>query len=498
MVMEIRFLRSAACLAALALAACSPIRVPKFAPTPPETIGRALSREDAKADLDALMKTLENVHPDLYAVRSRERVAEERRQIESELPEQVSRMEWWKRLAPLVAGFGDGHTNLPFPGEELKRQLDAGVRLFPPDVAVDEERRLAVALPNAPESGLRLGDRIVEVNGRRTDALLAEWMREFSGESDVYRAVSVSDSFRALMLIHGVEAPFVVKAAGQDGQERTITLAGITRDALQALRQQRQARRQPDAAATLNFTYRKLESGIGYMNFRTMGGDLPRFKKDIAGMFRQVAADGDRALIIDLRANGGGDSRMGSELLRYITAKSYRMNAREEWKMSAEYRRYAKTFITPAVRWLPVENLFPEGRKMFHGPAGKMVTIEDKMVKPVRAEPFFSGAVCMLIGPRTFSSATDTVDAVKTYRLATLLGEETGGRPNTFGEVYPFRLPRSGFAVSVSAKRYVRANGDVADGRGVLPDIVVTQTAADRQAGRDAVLERAKSCPVVE
>jgi C-terminal processing protease CtpA/Prc len=76
-----------------------------------------------------------------------------------------------------------------------------------------------------------------------------------------------------------------------------------------------------------------------------------------------------------------------------------------------------------------------------------------------------------LIGRQTFSSAVDLADAIKTYKLATLVGEETGGRPNGFGEAYVFRLPKSQLAVSVSSARFIRASGDTADHRGVVPDV---------------------------
>ena len=94
----------------------------------------------------------------------------------------------------------------------------------------------------------------------------------------------------------------------------------------------------------------------------------------------------------------------------------------------------------------------------------------------------------------TFSSAMELADAIKTYHLATLIGEETGGRPNGFGEAYVFRLPRSQLAVSVSSALFVRASGDTTDHRGVVPDIVIALSDSDRRAGRDPVLERAKDC----
>jgi hypothetical protein len=443
------------------------------------------------ADLEAMMRAFEAVHPNLYAVRSRETTSGEREKLEAGVPESMTRVEWWTRLSRFVAGFGDGHTNVQFPGEEFTR--DTGALLFPSGLTVDHDRLPVVTLSFAPPGALRRGDRIVEINGQDAGSLVRQWMGEFSGESEETRAAAVGDSFLDLLLMHSIRAPFVVKVEGMDGSERGATLAGITRE---ELKQRFRPGGGGGAAKGTNyqgFSYRVLETGIGYINLRSFGGDLPQFQKDAAAVFRQIAADHDRKLIIDLRQNPGGDSRLADELLRYLTAKPYRMYSRKDWKMSAEYRAYLKSFIVAPLRWLPLEKLSGMGRELFDGPAGRVVSMEEKLTTPKRTEPFFSGWVCMLIGPRTFSSATDLADAVKTYHLATLVGEETGGRPNTFGEVYPFVLPRSGFVMSVSSAYYLRASGEESDHRGVMPEVVAAPTREDVRASRDVALERAKA-----
>ena len=70
-------------------------------------------------------------------------------------------------------------------------------------------------------------------------------------------------------------------------------------------------------------------------------------------------------------------------------------------------------------------------------------------------------------------------EAVKTFGLATIVGEETGGQPNSFGNQFPFSLPRSRLSLNIATARRVRANGDLADFSPVKPDIVVRTTAAD-------------------
>ena len=102
----------------------------------------------------------------------------------------------------------------------------------------------------------------------------------------------------------------------------------------------------------------------------------------------------------------------------------------------------------------------------------------------------------MLTGPITFSAAAEFADAVKTYQLATIVGEETGGRPNDFGNQMPVGIPNSGLTAYIATVVALRANGDAADFSPVTPDIIVRRTASDIRTGFDPVLERAKNCPV--
>lgn len=70
------------------------------------------------------------------------------------------------------------------------------------------------------------------------------------------------------------------------------------------------------------------------------------------------------------------------------------------------------------------------------------------------------GAVVALIAPRTQSSAAMNAVALKSRANATLIGEPTGQRPNHLGEMRTFNLPNSGAVVSVSTKRFRQVTGD--------------------------------------
>lgn len=98
--------------------------------------------------------------------------------------------------------------------------------------------------------------------------------------------------------------------------------------------------------------------------------------------------------------------------------------------------------------------------------------------------------VYTLIGRQTFSSAL--INAIQLSEMgATLVGEPTGGRPNHYGEVRPFRLPNSGLPIYY-ATRYFREMED-GDPPSLEPDVPVRITIADQLAGVDAALEVALS-----
>src|SRR4029450_7422938 len=77
-----------------------------------------------------------------------------------------------------------------------------------------------------------------------------------------------------------------------------------------------------------------------------------------------------------------------------------------------------------------------------------------------RARPHKPGAVIVLIGRGTFSSAQLNAAKLKSDANATLIGEPTGQKPNAYGEVRSFTLPHSQIPVNYSTKHFQTESGD--------------------------------------
>ncbi len=169
------------------------------------------------------------------------------------------------------------------------------------------------------------------------------------------------------------------------------------------------------------------ERGAVYLAYNSCREDPRQPMADFMGaVLAAFDAAGARRLVVDLRNNGGGSSRI-------LTAQLERLSGH-----------------------------------------------------PVIGEP---GGLVALIGKRTYSSATIGAFELRGDAGATLIGEPTGGRPNTYGEMLSFRLPHTRLQVFYSVK-YFRALEDE-DPPSIEPAVRVELASGEYLSGADPVLERA-------
>jgi C-terminal processing protease CtpA/Prc len=104
----------------------------------------------------------------------------------------------------------------------------------------------------------------------------------------------------------------------------------------------------------------------------------------------------------------------------------------------------------------------------------------------------FVGNVYLLTGIETFSSGTELAMLIKDYNLGKIIGQETGGLPNGYGDRFDFELPNTKTKVGVSYKWSLRPSG-VDDNRGVIPDIIINHSLLDILSEKDIEMDYALS-----
>lgn len=408
-----------------------------------------LSREDMGADLEAFARGVsatwaylddkrEHFGLDLEAL-----VAAEA----ARLPQDATREEFALVLQRLVAALGDGHAGLSYeaPLPTPRRRWPLKLRETAEGLAL--ERCTA-------EGGPAPGDLWRAADGRPADELWrAAQALTTASTPGMRRAQALERLARcdAAALAFEFESP--------DGTRSSFDLATLAIDDARL-----------DARSEAPWSLDEIAPGVARLRIASFG--VPDWrawkaadqggrdalqvevKAAIDALFVGLAAQKPKALLLDLRGNGGGTDWLGIHFAERLLPGSF------------VYTRLSA---------------FLEGS--WTEPHGYVLgTAEDlpRVVLPTVA----------LIDEGCFSTTDDLLRALDVLHPdLTTVGRPTGGGTGAPGVVA--HLPHSGAKVTLCTIRVFGPDGALIEGRGTLPDRPVTWTCADLRAGRDPDFESA-------
>lgn len=132
--------------------------------------------------------------------------------------------------------------------------------------------------------------------------------------------------------------------------------------------------------------------------------------------------------------------------------------------------------------FLPAGTLVVSGTGRYH------LLGQRRFVATDAAQIHFNGRVAVLVDANSESGAEALTSALQIYRRAIVIGEPTARR--VLGVEVEQRLVDGGL-LRVATLDMRDANGNLLEGKGITPDIVVSRTAADIARGQDPQLRRA-------
>lgn len=198
-----------------------------------------------------------------------------------------------------------------------------------------------------------------------------------------------------------------------------------------------------------NMLFGNIDADVGYLRVHSLGGS--GHGADIDFILNQLS--GIRALIVDLRSNGGGNDRNGEAVVARFA------------DMNRLYRR---------VRFRNGPN---------HGDFGPFV---DSFISPGGAQTF-QGPITVLTNRAVISSAESMVLAFAVLPNVVSVGDFTGG-----GSANPAqRTLANGWQYTVSRWIEFRPDGTTFEGIGIGPDLRVDVISTDAAALRDTIMETA-------
>lgn len=447
-------------------------------PTDPSLAYRKISRADLLEDIRFWRKVQEEAHVNLYHSISSQQMDALIQELTAPITDSISQTAAIFLFSKLGAALDEGHVGLV--SSRLSDSLYSESLRFPFMIKKAASDGWVISFDLSAAGQLQEEDRIISINGHSIRDLNDRYTRLFGGLS-VWKAEQLAFYVRKLLYLDGIHSPFTLNAVKANGEKIHFTTNGYSKQQADSINKVLQARLGNSQKA---YEFHLLPGGIGYLNYRSMRNDPANpFETFLKNMFTQLKDSNATGLVIDLRDNGGGDSKLGETLLRYFNTRPYRFASGMKWKISAPYKEYLKT----AKNFREADHTFYMSR-----PDGDMYTwVSDQLTTPKPEQPFFSGKVAFLIGSRTFSSANMLADGVTTYQLAKTFGEPTGEVPNDFGEMFNYMLPHTQIIARGASKMFTRANGDEKNFDPVKPDVLVKPVPTVSREKKDAVLDSA-------
>lgn len=159
------------------------------------------------------------------------------------------------------------------------------------------------------------------------------------------------------------------------------------------------------------------------------------YKSALESFFKEVNEKGITRVAVDLRENGGGNSMVINEFMKYIDIESYCVFG---------------------------GNIVRTGEKL----------IENKayVEKNKKSKYAFSGELYVLTSNYTFSSGMDFAVTISDNKIGKVIGEIPGNMPTSYGDKLFFQPPNSKLLCNVSYKKFYRVDRNK-DDIPLIPDI---------------------------
>jgi hypothetical protein len=451
-------------------------------------VPRTLTADEARRDFDTLRQALEEAHGALYRFVPKRELDRRFDAHRKRLDRPVAHTELLGVLREMLVEVGDGHASVDLDDQTVAALAEAP--LIPIRTVIEGDRMIIVSNDSPSDTLLRPGMEVTSINGRTPSQILAVLLPKISrdGFIETGRRSRVGRALSNQFHLFVDQSPtYVITAADAAGRSVSVTLPGVT-DAARAKNVNpvndpyRAAFARIDAPVE-NISLRSVGDGIAVLRVRGFGGE--RFPSQLDSVVVAAVDAGTRAMILDLRGNGGGVDDFGALLVSKFRSSPFRYfdhihlttirPSFATWKPSTFDDTRDGTVPDPRGGYLVTTRLHPGVGELQPAP------------KP------FLGPLVVLMDGATFSTAADVTAALRSQGRATFIGEETGGayEGNTSGLNAQIVLPASGFKSKIQMYGYVNAVKPAPNGRGTIPDHVVPRTTSDILRGVDEGIAKA-------
>jgi hypothetical protein len=369
-------------------------------------------------DLDALAVALRDMPPDLARSTDPAKVFAALDLLRAQIGmAALDRDAVWRLFATLNPLFGDGHLFIGFVDwrADARAHLAAGGRFFPFEMQVSPDGRLQVERGLGGATDPLAGAEVSSIDGLDARTIAAALLARVHGDTPAFRAALLSRRFWFYYWkVYGAPAVFEIAIDGEQSLRRIAGSAALPA----VLADEESFERQ--------FSVEFLPNDVAVLSLDSFAWrDKAQFLAFTRDAFAKMRIARTKALIIDVRANGGGNDEMWIEgVLPYLATRPFRPASRFRKRVviaDPAKREAVGDIVEGEVEtWIP-----PQPRNPLH----------------------FSGRVYVLVGPATYSSAVVFSNVMQDFKFGTIAGVGGSVRAATSGGTRRTTLPNSGLIV---------------------------------------------------
>ena len=431
-------------------------------------------------DFEVFLDFLE-AHPDPFAKVNEAEIKLAIDEVKATLSEELSTVDYYKKLSSIVALIKDGHSSVYMPEGWLQdERKERGS--FPYEVFLDNNEELYV-IKSLGDSILPLGSKILSINGMAVKDFVDRIDKYISYETKAFRNTLISRSFNQYLFLEF-----------EDINEHVITyfhsdteiahVKNIDYKTWKSFQKNDKTEREKKIDSGQPYDYDYLGNGVGYLKiFSFATRDIDSYKFFLSKTFSQIKKKEVHSLIIDVRGNFGGWPKVSSELFHYLSEGHFKTMAQSEMKVSNAYKKHF-TDRYPQLRQANVivaqnERHTVDLKAILENPIGSFKH-EDLFYNesPITKTHEFKGDVYLLTNRDSFSAASSFAATFKCYQMGKIVGEPTGGtlifRANPIVKV----LPKSKIAIRLSTTK-LYSTCFMEEDAVVYPDITIGPSILD-------------------
>ncbi len=431
--------------------------------------------EDYLSDLARLEHLIQKQHPNPYKFISKKKQENRKEQAIEQLKENPS----FPKFLQSLDRFGDGHLSYTPPEEEFFDYIKENYTFFPFPVIVREGRMFI----NIKGDELPYGTELISIQKKPIKELMKVLNAHIHGDgySMTYTETEISESFPMsyATLINNQEKEFEIEYLIKDSNTlKKVILKAI--DYYELFRKEKWAVYPINILETWNQIdsryYQNKKTGVLTVNSFDLSE--PYAYKQFSKFFKKAKKDKFNSVIIDLRANGGGDPNMAALLFSFLIDENFK----NEFNYKVSTIKVEKENLLDDSGNQAGDDLVSNYENFLYQRFDKIEShyIGNERLKEGLLESFppdkdnYNGEVFLIVGGNTFSAAVYFAKLFKDNKRGEIIGLETGGNENnTFGGYFlNYKLPKTRLKVRIPLTELYFGTQNESN-HGIRPDIVV-------------------------